>query len=289
MRPSSLLLPLVSSLVLACGPAGRGTFQVTVSGGERAERGFAPTLLKDRWAITFSKYLVSVGNLEATREGERLTRPGLHVVDLRGGSRPVFSWANVPAGRWDIAFSMKPPPPDASAEGISATDLDEMRAKDWAVLFEGRATKTGVASVPFRVGLPLRHRYTSCTNGLDGTLGLVVGDGATETLDLTMHVDHMLYDKLGTHRGVNLRFEAWTALPPTDGVLTLESLQRQDLLNLKDSSGGPLLDADGTRVVYDPGSFDVRTLDAFVAQSLKDQAHLNGGGLCTVSLLEADQ
>jgi hypothetical protein len=286
MRPSSLLFVLVSTLA-GCGPAGRGTFQVTVSGGERAERGFAPTLLKDRWAVTFSKYLVSVGDLEATREGERLTRPGIHVVDLHAGTRRALSWPDIPPGRWDIAFSMKPPPAEVSAEGVSATDLDEMRTRGWAVLFEGRATKTGFGSMPFRIGLPLGHRYSRCTNGLDGTLGLVVGDGATETLELTMHVDHMLYDKLGTHRGVNLRFEAWTALAPMNGLLTLESLQRQDLLNLKDSTGGPLLDADGTRVVYDPASFDVRTLDEFVAQSLKDQAHLNGGGLCTVSVLEA--
>jgi hypothetical protein len=280
------LPPLIFALVLiGCGPQGTGTFQVTVAGGERAERGFAPTLLKDRWAITFTKYIVSVGDVEATREDTRLERPGMHVVDVQRGTRPVFTWADVPAGRWDVGFSMRPPTDEATAHDVAPEDVAEMKSKGWAYLFEGRATKTGVGSYPFRVGLPLNHRYTRCTNGLDGTQGLVVGDGATETLEMTMHVDHMLYDKLGTHRGVNLRFEAWTALAPPDGLLTLESLRRQDLLNLKARDGGPLLEADGSRVVYDPGSFDVRTLDQFVVQSLKDQAHLNGGGLCTVTAL----
>jgi hypothetical protein len=280
LRFSVLALALV-----ACGPQGTGTFQVTVSGGERAERGFAPTLLKDRWAITFTKYIVSVGDVEATREGRRLERPGMHVVDVQRGTRTAFTWADVPAGRWDVAFSMRPPTDDATLHEVNAEDAAEMKQNGWAYLFEGRATKTGVGSYPFRIGMPLNHRYTRCTNGLDGTMGLVVGDGATETLEMTMHVDHMLYDKLGTHRGVNLRFEAWTALAPPDGLLTLEFLQRQDILNLKGRDGGPLLDADGSRVVYDPGSFDVRTLDQFVVQSLKDQAHLNGGGLCTVTAL----
>jgi len=279
-------LPLWAALLLAgCGPQGAGTFQVVVSGGERSERGFAPTLLRDRWGLTFTKYIVSVGDVEATREGARLQRPGIHVVDIQRGTRPVFTWADVPAGRWDIAFSMRPPTADATAHDVSAEDVAEMRTRGWAYLFEGRATKTGVGSFRFRVGLPLNHRYSRCTNGLDGTMGLVVGDGATETLEMTMHVDHMLYDKLGTHRGVNLRFEAWTPLAPTDGLLTIESLAGQDVLNLKGRDGGPLLESDGARVVYDPGSFDVRTLDQFVVQSLKDQAHLNGGGLCTVTAL----
>lgn len=279
----------VFSAVLAtgCGPQGGGTFQVRVAGGERAERGFAPTLLKDRWGITFTKYVVSVGDLEATRERNRLDRPGIHVVDVQKGSTNIFAWTELPPGRWDIAFSMRPPTEDATVHGVDAADVAEMRERGWAYLFEGRATKTGVGSHRFRVGLPLNHRYTRCTNGLDGTMGLVVGDGATETLEMTMHVDHMLYDKLGTHRGVNLRFEAWAALAPPDGLVTLEALQRQDLLNLKGLGGGPLLEGDATRVVYDPGSFDVRTLDQFVVQSLKDQAHLNGGGLCTVTAVGA--
>lgn len=287
MKRPSLVAAALGALLLACGPAGSGTFRVTTSGGERAERGFAPTLLKDRWAITFSKYLVTVGNLEAMREGARLERAGMHVVDVHQGNASLFSWPDIPAGRWDIAFSMTPPPAEVSAPQVPPQDVDEMRRKGWAVLFEGRATRTGVGSFPFRVGLPLNHRYSRCTNGLDGTLGLVVGDGATETLELTMHVDHMLYDKLGTHRGVNLRFDAWTALVPMDGGVALEALEAQDLLNLKGRDGAPLLDDDGSRVVYDPASFDVRTLDQFVAQSLKDQAHLNGGGLCTVTALGA--
>lgn len=279
------LVLIALPLACACGPQGAGAFRVTVAGGERAERGFAPTLLQDRWAITFSRYVVSVGDVEVSREGTRLERSGLHVVDVQKGTQPIFNWPEIPAGRWDIAFSMRPPDDTSTVHDVPSEDVAEMRERGWAYLIEGRATKTGVGSTRFRVGLPLNHRYTRCTNGLDGTLGLVVGDGATETLELTMHVDHMLYDKLGTHRGVNLRFEAWTALAPNDGLVTLKALEAQDLLNLRGRDGGPLVDPDGARVIYDPASFDVRTLDQFVVQSLKDQAHLNGGGLCTVTPL----
>jgi hypothetical protein len=272
-------------LAVSCGPIGTGTVQVRASGGERAESGFPPALLKDKWAIRFTKYIVSVGELELRRDEMRDVRPGAHVVDIQKGTRALFSWPKVPAGRWGVGFQIRPPPADAVIHDVSQVDVDEMRARGWAYLLEGRATKTGVGSYPFRIGLSLNHRYDDCTNGEDGTLGIIVSDGTTATAEVTIHVDHLFYDKLGTHRGVNLRFEAWSALEPVEKMLTLESLGRQDLLDLKNSQGGALLDADGSRVLYDPASFDVRTLDAFVVQSLKDQAHLNGGGLCNVKAL----
>jgi hypothetical protein len=278
----SKYLGAVIALALAgCGPAGRGTFVVRVSGGETA-RGFAPSLLEDQWAVTFDKYLVSTGDIELSRaSGEKLGREERHVVDLTRGSVEAFRWREVPAGRWNVAFSVLPPDDGATLVNVDRTDVDVMRANGWAYLIEGRATKSGVGTFTFRVGLRVSHRYSDCLNGFDGTAGLVVGDGATEVLELSIHVDHLLYDRLGTHRGVKLRFDAWTR--GGEQGITLATLHQQDLLDLRGRDGGPLLDASGARVVYDPGPYAVRYLDEFVAQSLTDQAHLNGGGVCTVT------
>jgi hypothetical protein len=273
------------TLLCACGPAGEGRFVVRMSGGERVERGFAPSLLRDGWAVTFEKYLVSSGALALTREQTVLRRPDVWLVDLQKGARETTTWAELPAGRWNVSFSVLPPDEATQLLDVSEADAAEMRANGWATLVEGTATRTGVGSFPFRVGLPLAHRYTNCTNGLDGTLGLVLADGATETLELTTHDDNQLNDRLGTHRDVQLRFDAWTRDVPATGRITLDSLRGQDLLDLRARDGATLRDDDGTPVVYDPGSYAVRTLDAFVAQSLTDQAHLNGGGLCTVTRL----
>lgn len=282
MRLKSVFVAIALALA-GCGPAGQGTFVVRLSGGEAA-RGFAPSLLEDDWAIGFDKYLVSTGDLELSQAGgERLKRDERFVVDLTRGRVEALRWGQVPSGRWNVAFSVLPPGDASQLVDVDRADVDEMRTNGWAYLIEGRATKTGAGTFRFRVGLPVAHRYTDCINGLDGTAGVVVGDGATEALELTTHVDHLLYDRLGTHRGVRLRFEAWTR--GGDQGITLATLHQQDLLDLRGRDGAPLVDAAGARVVYDPGPYDVRHLDELVAQSITDQAHLNGGGVCTVAPL----
>ena len=133
-----------------------------------------------------------------------------------------------------------------------------MRSEGWSYWLQGRATKSGVGSYSFSIGFPVTARATECTNGVDGTLGLIVGDGRTTDAELTIHAEHMLYDRLGTHRDVQLRFDAWTV----DGDITRATLQRQKLLSLQSADGGVLVDESGTPVVYQPGSYAVDTLDA---------------------------
>jgi hypothetical protein len=282
MRRCTKCLWLACALVAAgCTPPGSGTFAVRFSGGE-AVRGFAPTQLEDGWAISFDRYLVSTGELELSRAGgERLSRTEHFVVDLTQGQVEAFRWADVPAGRWNVAVSVMPPDDTSTLLADAASEVEVMRANNWGTFVSGRATKTGIGSVTFELGLPINHRYSDCLNGADGTAGLVVGDGATETLEVTTHVDHLLYDKLGTHRGVKLRFDAWAR--GGEAGITLETLAAQDLLDLRGNDGGPLVDSTGARVVYDPGPYDVRTLAQFVAQSMTDQTHLNGGGVCTTT------
>jgi hypothetical protein len=81
---------------------------------------------------------------------------------------------------------------------------------------------------------------------------------------------------------VQLRFDAWAFEAIADAPITREALKRQSLLSLRGRDGGPLRDEAGHAVVYEPGSYAVDTLDDFVRQSLRDQVHLNGGGLCRV-------
>jgi hypothetical protein len=285
MKYSSYLIVCVW-LLSSCGPQGSGTLNLRVGDSERTVLGFSPGELVDRWSLTFSKYLVSIGDWEIQRDVQRLSRRSMHVVDLKQGARSIGPWSQIPAGRWGVAFSVRPPPPDIQAEGIALGDIDEMRQNRWAYLIEGQAIKTGVGTFPFRIGLALSHRYQDCTNGIDGTQGLVVSDGSTETLETTIHVEHMLFDRLGTHRGTLLRFAAWVADTAPGQLVSLPQLERQDLLRLIGRDGQTLVDADGQPVVYQPGSFDVRTLAEFVAQSMQDQAHLNGGGLCRVTRVE---
>ncbi len=268
---------------MACGPGAEGSVRFSVWAEERVERGYPATLLADRWAITFERYLVSLGEATLSRDGEVLTSPRRVVANLQRGRQPTHAFEGVPAGRWNVGFVVEPPGDAAEVgEGATGADVARMRAEGWSYLLEGRATKTGVGTFSFSVGFPLRVRGVECTNGVDGTLGLIVGEGRETDAELTVHAEHMLYDRLGTHRDVQLRFDAWAFEATADAPITREALQRQSLLSLRGRGGGALVDEAGAPVVYEPGSYAVDTLDDFVLQSLRDQVHLNGGGLCRV-------
>ncbi len=101
--------------------------------------------------------------------------------------------------------------------------------------------------------------------------------------EVTIHAEHMFYDRLGTHRGVELRFDAFAATADEGQVITPEGLSGQTLLDLRGLDGGELKDDQGRPVVYEPGAYTVRTLQEFVTRSVVDQAHLNGGGVCTIA------
>lgn len=267
----------VCSLLSSCGPGADGSVRFSVWAEERVERGYPASLLADRWAITFERYLVSVGEVTLSRGGEVLTAPRRVVVDVQKGRQPSHAFDAVPAGRWNVGFVVEPPGDGAEAgPHVTAADVERMRGEGWSYWLEGRATRTGVGTYAFSLGFPVVARGSECTNGVDGTLGIIVGDGRQTDAELTIHAEHMFYDRLGTHRDVQLRFEAWTV----DGDVTRATLQRQRLLSLESADGGTLVDEAGAPVVYQPGSYAVDTLDAFVIQSLKDQVHLNGGGLC---------
>lgn len=262
---------------------GTGDVRVMVSGEEGAQRGYPASLLQDGWTIRFDRYLVSLGDFTLTSaEGEQRVSDAHLLVDLQKGDVELGRLAGLPAGRWGVGFRVSPPEartvlPDGH---VSLEDAAMMRAKGYAYWLEGEAVKPQVGSFRFQLGLPVDERMVDCTNGADGTLGVVIPEGSMAEAEITVHVEHLFYDRLGTHKGVKLRFDAFAAAAGEDKLITLEDLAGQDLLDLRGLDGGELLDAQGQPVVYEPGAFSVRTLREFVTRSVVDQAHLNGGGVC---------
>jgi len=282
----SALLTCALALV-GCGPAGTGTLSVVVSGEEGAERGFPSTELVDGWSVGFERYLVSIGDVVLTDDGGEVVRAleTPTVVDLHRGSATIATLRDVPAGRLGFNFSVTPPTADAVVgAGVSEADVAEMREKGLTYLLVGTATKPPHAPVRFRLGLAAPVRLSDCTNGVDGTQGVVIPASSTTEAELTFHVEHLLYDRLGTHSGVKLRFEAIAAMADESGLVTLEQLAAQPVLSPVGMDGAPLTDADGSPVIYDPGASSVQSLDGFLVRTVRDQAHLNGGGLCTLGL-----
>ncbi|MBZ4418047.1 hypothetical protein [Myxococcus sp. RHSTA-1-4] len=269
----------------ACDNVATGDVKVTMSGGDGTQRGLPDTLFQDGWSVQFTRYLVSLGDFTLTSASGEVHTSHRHVlVDVQKGDIPLTELKGLPAGRWDVGFRVSPPEERTElADGqVSADDVAMMRERGFSYFVEGRAVKAGVGVLTFRMGFPVDALMKSCINGVDGTQGIIVPEASVAEAEVTIHAEHMFYDRLGTHKGVLLRFDAIAATAGADGVITPEGLAAQQLTDLRGRDGQELKDAQGQPVVYLPGAYDVRTLQEFITQSIVDQAHLNGGGVCTV-------
>lgn len=270
----------------ACDNVATGDVKVSLSGGDGTQRGLPDTLFQDGWSVQFTRYLVSLGDFTLTSASGEVRTSARHVlVDVQKGDVPLVELTGLPAGRWDVGFRVGPPRdgtelPDGE---VSQEDLAMMRERGFSYFVEGRAVKAGVGVLTFRMGFPVDARMRDCINGVDGTQGIIVPESSVAEAEVTIHAEHMFYDRLGTHRGVRLRFDAIAATASAQGIITPEGLATQQLTDLRGRDGLELKDAQGQPVVYLPGAYEVRTLQEFITQSIVDQAHLNGGGVCTVA------
>lgn len=296
-RETSWLLLAGAALCLAaCGEAGgSGSLRVRVSGEGAAKLGYpfvknnATIAFIDGWQVRFSKFLVALSEIRlATFDGEEApASPGTAVADLHLGDPQVVELSNLAARRWD-RFGFKIVAPDAGARllnQVAPEDLTRMVAGGFNYLIEGSATR-GPDTYTFSWGMKNPTRNANCTNGIDGTDGFVVKNNTTTDAEITIHVDHMFWDTLGTEIA-KLRFDPIAGASRDDKVVTFDELRAQALSDLRGPDGTALRDASGGLVTYDPGTARLPepTLAAFILASAASQAHVNGTGLCTVSAL----
>ncbi len=297
-----LLLPAL--LLASCtgeDAAGRGNLEIVMSGGRAVEAGYphdetdlGRLEFVDGWSVQITRFLVTVGSVRLTEplpDGETGDGPevaswvGPGVVDLTnpvsGTDLPAI--IDVPAVRSDVSFDFVPA--TAAAENISAAPEDFQRLVDngWTVLIEGTATKTGTTTVEFSLGFDAATRFSRCTNGVDNTRGIAVEASKTTRAFLYPHTPHLWWDTLiGTNS--NLRFDPWAAVAGPDGVVTMQELATQNLLDLRDADGGPLMDPVGSgQVRFDDGGLlptSALDLASYVRYGFRQSAHFNGLGFC---------
>lgn len=277
------------------GESGVGAVAIRISGEGAAKSGYpymkngAAIRFVDGWAVRFSKYLVSVGELRLASADDvvAFTSTDVFVTDLHLGDPTLLIQEGLGARRWDrFGFRVVPPPPAAKTIGpVTAEDLSRMQRGGFNYWIEGIAEKDG-RTVSFAWGLANPTRATNCTNGLDNTEGVVVRNNATADVEITIHVDHLFWDTLGTEVA-NLRFDAIAAAANGASEVTFDALAAQPLSDLRGLDGGALVDASGARILYNPGSVPLpaQNLRAFMLATSAGQAHLNGLGLCTISRL----
>ena len=290
---------LAAALALAgCGTdddGGSGSLVLTLSGEDAAVTGFPvpgePELaFADGWSVRFEKYLVAIGRVRVAGAdgGKALQDDEIVVVDLTKGEQQLFRFDDLPARRWErFGYDILPPTSETRVVGaIAGPDVARMVAGRFNYWIEGTATK-GDETRTFAWGIAAPTRNDDCVDSADGKPGVVIRNNATATYQITLHLDHLFYDRLGSHEGVKMRFEAIAAVAQ-DGVIAWEDLGQQRLASLVDTAGEPLRDEEGELLVYNPESVPLadRTLQHYLLAASISQGRFHGEGTCINRTLE---
>lgn len=298
-RPIGLVVLSVWACASCVGEdtAGSGGFALEVSGGGALREGFPYTegsathTFVDGWELDFEKYVLAVGDVRFSEQnsGAEVARwDGPKIMDLAAsatGAEALTTVEELPARRLDFGFSFLAPNSVPSQSSAMAEDVRLMIEKGWSLLVAGLATHPASGrSVRFRIGLPVAAQYYECINGKDTTKGVAIEANKTTGALVYAHGIHLFWDTLASG-DEDLRFEAFAAMAGEDDLVTEEELRSQDLTDLRDAHGDPLLDEQGQRVLYNDGGLlppKEWTLYHFVRQAARASAHFNGIGLCKV-------
>ncbi len=275
----ALALALASALALAaCGSdVGQGDVTFTTWGEDYIEQGIpAAAFPKDGWSVKYSKFLVvfhaiTVADSAGVVAAE-LTTP--HVFDLtRAGEKEIVTFSALAAKSWDrVSYQLGPMTGDAVlAPGVAAADAQLLLAAKAHLHVEGVVTKGSVTkTLNWTFAAPTL--FVECEGEQDGkkTLGVTVTNGGTETVQLTIHGDHLFYDDLQATNAVP-RFDAIAkADANADGEVTLDELAAVRLYEIDAADGG-----------YGTGAAaNVNTLRDFVTALSRTVGHYRGEGEC---------
>ena len=276
--------------------AGSGSLTLVATGEDGAKDGFPfeedgeAVAFADDWTVSFSKVLVSLGNVTLKGDDGKvaLESDEHYLVDLHQGDPELGTFDGLGARRWErLSYQILPAASGmTNVSGVASADVKAMVDGGYNYWLEGTAEK-GDASFTFAWGLKNPTNNANCTNGSDDTQGVIIKDNATTEAELTFHLDHLFWSTLGTEEA-DLRFEAIAAAGREDGDISWEDLEAQELASLVGLDGEPLVDEAGEPIVYNPGSVRLasQNLASFVLASASSMGHLNGEGLCTVSALK---
>jgi hypothetical protein len=262
---------------------GQGTVTFTTWGEDYIEREIPPkdemgeVIVEDGWTVRYTKFLVVISEVSVAEDGKapaaQLATPKL--FDMHApGQKPVATFADLP-GRAYPHVSYAIAPATAVVEvGAGATEADKqlMVANGYSVFVEGSAIKE-TTTKSFRWGFKTSTLYDRCKAEVSGkeTDGVVVTNGGTDAVELTIHGDHLFYDDLQSAEAKLRLDNIVNADANADGEVTLEELAAVDL-------------ADRTKITsgtYGTGSATgINDLRAFVEALSRTVGHFRGEGEC---------
>lgn len=302
--------------------AGSGDLTVIVEPEDTIVDGLDPgdavESIRDGWTVRFEKMIVAIGDVDlhlSTDEGVEAAAHEVFAVDLAAVSSSgadLWTLPGLRAGRWEITWAT--PAADGATrgtEGVAAEDLARMQAEGFTYLVLATLTKPdgvscppiAVAQIPadavpvttapdgrdcyaapsltIDVGAVADTVYGPCE--VDGTPGVSIAAGGTQTVALTLHGDHLFFNGFpeGSEGGTQRLAQWWADCDlDLDGTVTvpeLQSISPSDLAEIDDRyqlGGSPITPLD--------------TMHDYVRAQLKTQGHFQGEGECPVDGVEHD-
>ncbi len=275
IREAVLLVTLASGLA-ACGP-GVGNVQFTTSGDgltiipdSATKPGFV-----DGWSVEIKRLLVIVKEVTIADQAGKVVykQPNGLLFDLaRPGPFTVDQATGLSAQKYDkVSYAIAPDPQFqiVNMGAASQPDANLMRNNAFGLYLEGTATK-GSASKSFQWGFTLDTLYSNCANSEAGGTGVTVSAGKTETVELSVHAEHLFLDSL-TDESSKLRFDdlANADKTPADGTISLDELANVSLSSLSTSYGTG-------------GNASVKSLKDYLLMATRTLGHYRGDGECTM-------
>jgi hypothetical protein len=272
-------LVIVASLgSWACGSGnGIGKVSVTTWGEPFIEEGIGKDLFpKDQWSIKYNRFLLALHSVTIADQdgalGASLATP--KVFDMtKPGDKLVASF-DLEAESWPhVSYQLGPITADAVPGELATQDDVAALQKDGASIHVfGTATGPNAETKTFDWSFPRVTLYQDCRGEQDGKEvdGVLVTNGGTQEVQITIHGDHLFYDDLQSQDAV-LRFQAIAnADADGDGAITLDELDKVPLYTIPPDLGP-----------YGTGALgNVNTLGDYERRLAQTFGHYRGEGSC---------
>ncbi|WP_438004306.1 hypothetical protein WME89_36675 [Sorangium sp. So ce321] len=257
------------------GASGTGSVAFSTWGEDYIEQEIPAADLADGWSIQYEKFLFVLRNVTvADREGNVGARmQGSILFDhTKAGAKPVVTFDGLEARPWErVSYEIGPIDADAALEGATEDDKALMLDAGASVHIEAIARKgDGGGEKRLDWTFSLATRYADCKGDRAGkeTDGVLVTNGGTDTVELTIHGDHFFYDDLQAATAARRFAPIAAADADDDGAVTLEELAAVRLVAIEEGT-------------YGTGSAgNVDDLGAFVAALSRTIGHFRGEGEC---------
>lgn len=274
----------LAALIPACSSDsedGKGSVVFTTYGEDFIENEIPADEVEDKWTIKYERFLVTFHDINVGVEG---SAPAASMTGSRlfnnkvKGDKLITKFNDLPAKAYThVSYRIAPAVADTElGDGVTAEDKTLMVSNGYAVYVEATATNAATStSKKYKWGFKLNTLYDKCKGEIAGkeTDGSVVTNGGTDSVQLTIHGDHLYYDDLQA-KEAKVRFDNIAAADANnDGEITLEELAAVKLAAIPKEKGP-----------YGTGSAaGINDLRAFVEALSRTVGHFRGEGECIAS------